>query len=256
MAFANNMTKLLNKIERRLGTQELNLPEEYSKDKWAEVIIDETLTTFSRFYPHKIQFEVSERTCKKKNGYWLINEDIFPGIEILGIRDILWDSFNAECGIIAGNTYLGMYDYWANPFGLEDVMLLQMKADQMSLFNNGVYVEFEQPNKIRLKSSTNVNLINSLNVFNIELLIKHSDNLNTIEPTKMETFEQLATCDVANFLYNGLKYYEGLDTVYATIDLKLSDLQSIATNRETYIAKLEEGYVSASNMNQPLIYTT
>ena len=38
MAYANNMTLLLNKIERRLGTKPLNLPEEIQKDKWADII--------------------------------------------------------------------------------------------------------------------------------------------------------------------------------------------------------------------------
>ena len=33
MTMANSMTLLLNKIERRLGTKQLNLPEYMSKDK-------------------------------------------------------------------------------------------------------------------------------------------------------------------------------------------------------------------------------
>ena len=45
--FANNMTKLLNKIERRLGTRPLNLPEHLQKDKWVDVIKEETLVTYS-----------------------------------------------------------------------------------------------------------------------------------------------------------------------------------------------------------------
>ena len=46
MALSNDMTKLLNKIERRLGTKQLPLPEELNKAKWVEVINDETLETF------------------------------------------------------------------------------------------------------------------------------------------------------------------------------------------------------------------
>ena len=36
---ANQMTLLLNKIERRLGLKVLTLPEGLTKDNWAEVII-------------------------------------------------------------------------------------------------------------------------------------------------------------------------------------------------------------------------
>ena len=43
----NKMNLLLNKIERRLGTKMLNLPDNLSKDVWAEeVISNETLDTF------------------------------------------------------------------------------------------------------------------------------------------------------------------------------------------------------------------
>ena len=41
--YANNMSKLLDKIEWRLGTKPLNLPEDISKDKWADVIKEDTL---------------------------------------------------------------------------------------------------------------------------------------------------------------------------------------------------------------------
>ena len=39
MPMANEMTKLLNKIERRLGTSQMNLPDYLSKDVWARDVI-------------------------------------------------------------------------------------------------------------------------------------------------------------------------------------------------------------------------
>ena len=52
----NRMTDVINKIERRLGTKPLGLPPELAKDKWAsEVIIPDTLSTFSRYFPHMIR---------------------------------------------------------------------------------------------------------------------------------------------------------------------------------------------------------
>jgi hypothetical protein len=52
MAFSNNMTNLLNKIENRLGVKMLNLPEKLNKNTWAsEVIIPDTLVSFSRYFP-------------------------------------------------------------------------------------------------------------------------------------------------------------------------------------------------------------
>ena len=71
----------------------------------------------------------------------------------------------------------------------------------------------------------------------------------------METFEALAQADIAQFLYRYLKYYDQLQTVYATIDLKLQDLETEANKREEVINYIKESYVSASNANQPLMYT-
>ena len=65
----NRMSDLLNKIERRLGTRQLKLPDYLSKDKWAtEVIEHETLDTFSRFFPNsmRINLDLSQR---KVDGY-------------------------------------------------------------------------------------------------------------------------------------------------------------------------------------------
>ena len=76
----------------------------------------------------------------------------------------------------------------------------------------------------------------------------------TISPTKMETFEQLAEADVARFLYENLKYYDGLETVHATIDLKMSDLENKAATRDDIVEKLDEAHVSAANKYQPLIF--
>ena len=94
-----------------------------------------------------------------------------------------------------------------------------------------------------------------MQVIPINLYVNHAPNLMTIEPTKMEIFEELATADVAKFLYNSLKGYEGVDSIFATTDLKLSDIQSIGDRRDEIVEKLKEAYVSPSNKNQPIMYT-
>ncbi len=153
-----------------------------------------------------------------------------------------------------GTSY-GIYDAFMDTCNISDVVFMQMAADQASLINNGIYVDFIYPNKIAIKNAYNVNITKSVNEVPVDLLIKHSDNLNTISPTIMEIFEDLVKADIASYLYNELKYYDGLDTVYGSIDLKLSDLEQQANKREEIINKLEESYISASNENQPLMFT-
>jgi hypothetical protein len=77
----------------------------------------------------------------------------------------------------------------------------------------------------------------------------------TIEPTKMETFEKLATCDVATFLYNNLKYFTNISTVFANTELPLDALSDWANKRDEVVQYLEDTFVSASNRNQPIILT-
>ena len=71
----------------------------------------------------------------------------------------------------------------------------------------------------------------------------------------MEKFEQLCQADIAAFLSSNLRYWEGLETVFATLDLKLSYLESEAGKRDGIIDYLEQSYVSAGNKAIPLMMT-
>jgi hypothetical protein len=246
----NKMTTLLNKIERRLGTLPLNLPEKIRKDKWANVIKEDTLDTFSRYFPNK--FTIHLDCAQVKNGYYIIDENICESLEILGVKDLNWDSFSNN-GI--DNSGYGIYDFSRDSYSMEDVAFVQMMADHRSLFDNNIYLEWKEPNMIRLVSVTGSPISTSLGVYPVDLLIKHSDNLMTISPTMMETFEELAKADVAVFLYEYLKHFDGIETVFANTDLKLGDIQNKAERRDEAVQSLKDSYVSASNQNQPLMIT-
>ena len=93
----NKMNNLLNKIERRLGTKPLMLPDDICKDKWVdETIIPDTLLTFSRYFPHKVRIEIDTKDPSNKKGdYYVIDTNLLGGAEILGVRDIAWDVFRS-----------------------------------------------------------------------------------------------------------------------------------------------------------------
>jgi hypothetical protein len=252
--YANNMTKLINKIEGRMGLRHIPLPNEYSKDKCAsEIIIPDTLVTFSRFYQRKIKYHVDAST-PKKDGWFYIDEDKIGGmdVEVLGVLDLDWNSMTNR---VYGAGY-GNVDLFANPmFDPATLGLMQSMADINSMIDSGIYIEIEEPNRFKLVSSLDRDISGLLPDFDIYVLIKHSDNLTTISPTMMNIFEDLAQSDVALYLYNALKYYDGLETVYATLDLKLDDLKSIADNRPQIMDMLDEYHTSSSNSNQPMILT-
>jgi hypothetical protein len=174
---------------------------------------------------------------------------------VLGVRDLDWESMGCEAITYQDMVGAGMVDLFAQStgFSYEDIASIQMHADFNSLFNNKIYVEFKAPNRFAIRGRMDTDLGKGFRKFTVLLLIKHADSLTTIPPTKMEIFERLATADVANYLYNNLKYYDGLQTVYANIELKLDDIKQKADERDNIIQEIKDSYVSASNDYSPMI---
>lgn len=255
MAPVNRMNRLLNKIERRLGTKTLNLPEHLNKDAWAkEVIENETLDTFSRFFPNAITVTL-DKSMQRSDGYYVLDEVIDDSTEIIGVKDIDWGMFSRDALQTHEAQGYGIYSVLPTDYSLDDIMAIQMRADMTSIFDNQIYVDFKPPNMVKLTSGYRNDITRGMKSFPITVFIKHANNLMTISPTMMETFEELAEADVARFLYESLKYYDGLETVYATSDLKISDLENAAGKREDIVNKLDEAHVSFSNTHQPMIFT-
>ena len=250
----NKMTSLINKIERRLGTKILNLPKELSKDEWVNVIKEDTIPTFSRYLPNSIKVLINTREMDDE-GYSWVDTNLPDSIRVLGIRDIDWHSFGVINGGGRTPAGFGIYDMFSSQYGLDEIGLLQMNADISSLYNTTIYPEFKYPNKVRFKTAAGTAAINfQYDTVPLTLLIEHSLDLSTVAPTKMEIFENLATADVASFLYENLKYFDNLETVFANVDIKIDYLKDRADRREEIINELKDGYVSAANSNQPLMY--
>ena len=254
MPMANEMTRLLNKIEHRLGTNQLNLPESMGKDVWArEVICNETLDTFSRYLPNKIPYVLGPEN-NVGNGTYLIDETVCESVTIIGAGDIDWHAWSHHYpGLLYGG--VNSYDMMTSGVDFETFADVQMMADHVSAFSNGIYVDYLPPNRIKLNIVIASSFLTNYQRIPIKLFVKHADNLKTIYPTQMETFERLATADVATFLFEQLKMYDQLETVFANVDLKLSSLEEKARDRQTVVELMEQNYVSAANRNQPVMLT-
>lgn len=271
---ANDMTLLLNKIERRLGLLPLtpHLPKndgfDLSKEAWARLIKEDTLVTFSRYFPYEFKMVVNDDTVykvygtphshadpKDRNTVWyVIKDEVLEDNKLLGLKDIDWFEYGLANASLSSSLGGGMFlPSIACPFEtFQNISALQMNADMASLYNDQLYIDFQYPNRFAVKGLGNTNY--DLGSFVVILLLEHKD-LNTISPTKMEVFESLCQADIANFLWKNLRYYDGLDTIYINIDLKLAELQDEASKRDQIIDKLEEAYVSPSNDSASLVWT-
>lgn len=251
----NRMELLLKKIERRLGTQALELPEYLNKKVWAnEVIAYDTLDTFSRYFPNALNVMI-DKSMKRPDGYYVLDKYIDEHTSILGVRDIDWGRFSNDSLAQNQSMGYGLYSVLPTDYSMDDIGMIQMRADMTSIYNNQVFVDYKPPNLVRFESNFNFDVTRGMREFPITILIKHSTNLMTIPPTMMETFENLAEADVAKFLYEGLKYFEGLETVHANIDLRLGDFETAAGKRDDIVQILDDAHVSFSNKNQPMIIT-
>lgn len=159
MAISNKMTALLNKIEKRLGLIPLapHLPKEFNKNAWAEVIEEDTLVTFSRYFYHQIRFVVNKETTNQRieNNIktYYIKDEYLQGMKLLGVRDINWSDFSSDNLSVSQTAGFGYYtpDFMGCPQCTFETMLgYQMAADMQSLYNRGIFIDFEYPNKIRL----------------------------------------------------------------------------------------------------------
>lgn len=251
MPAINKMSDLCDKIERRLGTKPLNLPKAICKDTWPDVIEHDSIDTFSRYFPRRLK-AILTKECKK-DGWYYLDKVIPSNIEILGVADLNWEDFAKDTLGAAQCSGYGFYDVVAagGLLGATDIMAMQTAADHASMYNNGIYIEVELPNRVRFKNVSG-GVINIDN-FPVDVLVKHSPNLMTISPTMMETFEKLAIADVASYLYEYLKYYDGVDTVFANVDFKIDSLSNRAQTRDDVVQELKDAYVSFSNSGQTVV---
>ena len=251
----NKVDKLINKIERRLGTRQLLLPDHLTKDKWLDAtIIPDSIETFSRYFPHMVRIQIKCSPDNMKDGYYLIDTDLLGGVELIGVKDIAWEVYGNSA--LAQQSGIGMYDYLSaySNYSMDDGMALQARADLTSFFNNSIFVDFKEPNKIRLTTVTGNLITEGLDYIPLDVYVYHPSNLSTIPQTQMEIFEKLAMCDVANYLYGELQYYDNLETVFASVDYKLDRLERVAGEREDIVRYLDENHVNPANKNQPIMY--
>ena len=255
MTMVNRMSSLLDKVERRLGVRYIiEKDDRLNKDAWADVIMQDTMDTFSRYFPNKTVIRLTPDNCRHdKNGVYIINEEVLDGLDIIGFGDIDWED------MVNNNIYNtygsgGVFDLFSTPLGIYDVGLVQAGANVNSLFNSGIFVKFMEPNRIKIFGVNNRDILRVYKYLPINTFIKHK-NLTTIAATKMEMFEKLACCDVAKYLIGELKYFDGYDTNYGQIDLKLDDLREEANKRESLLDEFDVQYVNPANKYQPIIMT-
>lgn len=111
---------------------------------------------------------------------------------------------------------------------------VRLAAGVATAFSKSPTIKFKKPDKIIAYNSW----LNGY--FVAEVGLKHALSLATIEEGTFHTLRKLALYDLKSFLYSKLKRKDGMETGVGTIDLKVSEWQSAAEEREQYYEKLED----------------
>ena len=120
--------------------------------------------------------------------------------------------------------------------------------------NKGIITKTREKIMYNDKYEFSFDNVDNMGNFDVFVLIEHNPNLTTISPTQMDTFENLAQADIAGFLWNKLKLFQDLQTVFANVNMRLEDLQEQYQKREEIMNYIKESYVSAANKHQPLMF--
>lgn len=250
----NQMTIILNRIERQLGLSVMPLPDGLKKDDWAAIIQEDTLPVFSQFFPYKLTHVINPEDFDPVEKWFYIDKNLPAGTRILGIKDLDWLAYKADARFDRYGINIHAQDWMSHTYALDDIALSTVGADMLSLFDLNIYIVFEYPNKMRLET-VNGSIVSQFRPFPLVIFVEHP-SIMTISPTMMEGgFFDLCKADVATAIYQVLKYYDGMDTVWSSLSLQLDTLQTWTEKRADIIEKFKEAAVTTANENAHIIIT-
>ena len=229
---AINPTTLLRHIKMMSGVPYKVIP--FSDEDIMSIVFEETLYTFSAYYPYFVEINVNGNTDMvpgtEGGVYYLhMSEQVGDELEILGVSKFLRQD--------------GYYTTELYPVYRESDFLELYNANEMTgLTTVPDTYRFIEPNKIEIfpKSRTNW-------TFLAQLKCIHPRHLGTIPLGLREYFYKLATLDVKIALFHAMKNYAQLQTPYGSIDMKIEDYQDAIQEREQLLDKLREQFWKEAN---------
>lgn len=220
-----NLSEMLTAIKMDLGIYSLHLPIE-DKDMY-EVIKLRSIRTYSQFFPHiqEVRFDIDELKTYSKSYQKTTVElpDVFGGRRIIYVKEVDLDSEFVNAGYLAPEANASIQTF-------ENLALTTANMHALSTLSPSFTFEFHAPNRLTLYNHSIY-----ADIINVKLAVEHFDNLSSISPSTFDTFYELASLDIKNYLYGILKHYTEISTPYGTINLRIDDYQSAADERKTLI---------------------
>ena len=210
-----------------------------------DIILTETLPTFSNYFPLKVDrllvdFSEKNRAPESPNTFYLYDKDenfLGKDVLILGIQEIntSWGNNNSRGANLHGITSCNFGDAMVNLFNGIAMTGVTSLLNVNSIA--GTY-EFVPPNKVKFYTP-----ITAAGLY-LTLKCTHPSNLTTIPHTKGDFFYRLAELDVKRVLFERLRMYKTIETTYGNIDLQIDEWQDTdLSKRQELINQMEEKYL-------------
>lgn len=228
-----NTTYILRFIEKKLGYKFNEL--ELSPDEIIENIQEETLITFSKFFPYQSTSVIrNEDRVEGTNNEYYIESDF----EITGVAR-LYDNTTMYAGG-------GLLPYGGN---MIDPMSRQFTADAMSMNKNPLTFQFNHPNTITITPS-----LYTIRETKILLNCVHPKHFATIPTNLQDEFLKLALYDTKETLYQIRHRFANLQTAFGSIELFIDDLQDATDRKQELLDKWRLNFAKQSNRKKLYIY--
>lgn len=79
-------------------------------------------------------------------------------------------------------------------------------------------------------------------IVTFELACEHEPNGETIPYGCYQSFLELATLDLKEFLWNNLKHWDKIPSAFGTVDLKIDEFQSASSDKKALLEKWDDIY--------------
>lgn len=226
-----NTTQVLRHIERRLGTSFHTL--ELSQDEIIETVIQETLPTFSKYFPymHRISIDIHEDQVPGRIGVYYLKSDL----EIIGMAKLYIDNVEAQQNNISS--------YYMDPVDQ------QIRANMESLVFNPVTWHYEAPNILEVFPKTFI-VRNAM----AEVKTIHGNHMTTIPMNLRDEFLELAYYDVCISLLPIRQHFSQINTSFGSIELFMNRLEEASDKRKDLLELFRVNAAKSANRKKLFIY--
>jgi hypothetical protein len=227
-------TYIIRFIEKKLGYKFNEL--EITHDEILENIQEESLITFSKYYPYQVMETIddSQKVEDTANEYY-INTDF----EILGVAK-LYDNFSmyVDVGLMPNNIRQ-----------MADPMSRQFMADATSINRNPLVYQFNHPNTITVMPA-----LYMLKQAKVKLNCVHPNHFGTIPTNLQDEFLKLALYDTKESLYQIRHRFANLQTAFGNIELFIDDLAEASDKKQELLENWRKNFAKQSNRKKLYIY--